>query len=74
MKGTSVFKLTSREREVLTELAKGQTNKAIAEALNLTEATVTNHLHHIYGKLGVKSRVEAVIWLLIHGVGPKTPG
>ena len=61
--------LTHREREVLAELVRSHSTKAIATSLVLSEATVTNHLHHIYCKLGVKSRVEAVIWALLHGIG-----
>jgi DNA-binding NarL/FixJ family response regulator len=61
--------LTQREVEVLTELAKGKSNKAIGVTLVVAEQTVENHLHPIYRKLGVKSRVEAVVHALIHGIG-----
>jgi DNA-binding NarL/FixJ family response regulator len=67
MTQNTVFDLTSRESEVLAELARGRSNKEIARALIITEATVVNHLHHIYRKLAVKSRLEAAIWVLIHG-------
>ena len=55
--------LTEREREVLTVLARGKSNAEIAEALSITVRTVEMHLTHVMGKLGVHSRVEAVVWV-----------
>ncbi|MGI5157537.1 response regulator [Microbispora sp. CA-102843] len=52
--------LSSREREVLRLVAKGSSNREIAAALFVSEATVKSHLTHIYGKLGAKDRAEAV--------------
>lgn len=52
--------LTLKERQVLGRLAMGSTNQQIAEALYVTPATVKTHLAHIYEKLGVRSRHEAV--------------
>ena len=52
--------LTSRERAVLSRLAGGGTNRDIAAALYLSEATVKTHLSHIYAKLGVTDRQQAV--------------
>jgi DNA-binding NarL/FixJ family response regulator len=52
--------LTSKEREVLAWLAEGRSNQEIAEALYITPATVKTHLAHIYAKLGVKGRHEAL--------------
>jgi DNA-binding CsgD family transcriptional regulator len=49
--------LTIREREVMGFAAKGFTNKAIARELNLAEGTIKLHLHRIYQKLGVRSRL-----------------
>jgi DNA-binding NarL/FixJ family response regulator len=49
--------LTIREREVMGFVAKGFTNKAIARELNLAEGTIKLHLHRIYQKLGVRSRL-----------------
>ena len=51
---------TERELEVLKELAKGSTNKQIAENLYISLATVKTHIINIYGKLGVNNRVAAV--------------
>lgn len=52
--------LTEREREILTQLAGGLGNRAIARALFLSEATVKTHLSRIYTKLGVQTRSAAV--------------
>ncbi|UNO41110.1 response regulator transcription factor [Streptomyces sp. MST-110588] len=52
--------LSGREREVLRLVAKGTSNREIAAVLFVSEATVKTHLTHIYGKLGVKDRAEAV--------------
>lgn len=52
--------LTSREIEVLREVANGNTNAEIAERLHISEATVKTHLIHIYDKLAVSDRAAAV--------------
>ncbi|HEV7888473.1 MAG TPA: response regulator transcription factor [Acidimicrobiales bacterium] len=52
--------LTRKELEVLTRLADGRSNKEIADALFVAPATVKTHLAHIYTKLGVAGRQEAV--------------
>lgn len=52
--------LTARERDVLRLLARGSSNREIAEALLVGEATVKTHLGRIYAKLGVGSRHRAV--------------
>ncbi|MEW1775544.1 response regulator transcription factor [Streptomyces sp. NPDC086777] len=52
--------LTYREREVLRLMADGQSNRAIAESLFLSEATIKTHLVRIYRKLGVDNRAAAV--------------
>ena len=53
------YGLTGREREVLTLLAAGQTNRAIADSLFISESTASVHVSNIIGKLGVSNRVEA---------------
>lgn len=52
--------LTSREIEVLREVAQGNTNAEAAENLHISQATVKTHLLHIYDKLGVSDRASAV--------------
>jgi DNA-binding NarL/FixJ family response regulator len=52
--------LTAREEETLLLLSKGYSNKEIADQLNLGVETVRSHLKHIYEKMHVRSRAEAV--------------
>ena len=54
------FRLTRREREVLSVAAEGLTAREIAERLGVRERTVTTHLARIYGKLGVGNRLAAL--------------
>lgn len=61
--------LSAREREVVELVAEGSSNKEIARRLGLTEGTVKIHLHNIFEKVGVKSRVE----LAIHARQSDTP-
>lgn len=67
--------LTPRETEVLQRVASGLQNKEVADTLGLSVATVRNHLHNIFAKLGVHSRLEAVSlafhngWIVLDG-GP----
>ncbi|MDL1909310.1 helix-turn-helix transcriptional regulator [Chloroflexi bacterium CFX6] len=52
--------LTGREHEVLVLIAEGLSNREIAENLVISESTVENHIHHIYGKLDITKRAQAV--------------
>lgn len=56
--------LTDREREILTCAAAGRSNKEIADQLCVSVDTVKTHLHHIYQKLSVDGRVEAILTCL----------
>jgi DNA-binding NarL/FixJ family response regulator len=56
--------LTDREREILACAAAGRGNKDIADQLCVSLDTVKTHLHHIYRKLGVSGRVEAILLYL----------
>lgn len=60
--------LTRKEVEVLTRLAEGLSNKEIADALYITQATVKTHLAHIYAKLGATGRQDAVARAVALGV------
>lgn len=56
--------LTRREREVATLVARGLSNRAIAEALVLSERTVESHVTNILGKLGFSSRAQIAVWVV----------
>jgi DNA-binding NarL/FixJ family response regulator len=60
--------LTDREKEVLAKAAEGLTNRQIGKRLDISERTVQAHLSHIFDKLGVGSRTEAVTAGLKRGV------
>jgi len=53
--------LTTREQDVARLVASGLSNKAIAHRLGLQEGTVKVHLHNIYQKLAISSRVELIL-------------
>ena len=58
--------LTEREREVLDHVARGQSNKVIAQALDISHNTVKLHVRHIMAKLDLGSRVEAAVFAFEH--------
>jgi HD-GYP domain-containing protein (c-di-GMP phosphodiesterase class II) len=60
--------LTTREVEILRLLARGQTNKEIAGALNISPKTAGTHVEHIYTKLGVSNRALASLFAVKHGL------
>ena len=60
--------LSPREVEVLRLLARGLSNKEIAEQLVISKKTASNHIEHIYTKLGVTNRATASVFALKHGL------
>ena len=60
--------LTAREREVLELIATGLTNDEIADRLVLGVGTIKTHVNHIFLKLGMRNRAEAVIFAFDHGL------
>ncbi|MEV8394366.1 MULTISPECIES: response regulator transcription factor [unclassified Streptomyces] len=64
-RGTS---LTEREREVLSLIADGRSNREIARALVLSEKTVKTHVSNILMKLDLSDRTQAALWAVRHGV------
>ncbi|GAA1260273.1 response regulator transcription factor [Pseudonocardia aurantiaca] len=72
--GPALARLTAREREVLTEIARGRSNAEIAEALWIEEGTAKTHVARILAKLGLRTRVHAVIYAYEHGLAPREGG
>jgi DNA-binding NarL/FixJ family response regulator len=68
----AVDTLSAREREILVGLARGRTNRELAEELIVSEATVKTHVSNLLTKLGVRSRVQAVV--LAYEAGVVRPG
>jgi DNA-binding NarL/FixJ family response regulator len=64
----TVAGLTPREVEVLRLLARGMSNKQIANELSISRKTAGNHVEHIYAKLGVTNRALASLFAAKHGL------
>ncbi|WP_242939030.1 LuxR C-terminal-related transcriptional regulator [Thermosyntropha lipolytica] len=67
-KSRPAVKLTRREKDVLAFVAQGKNNRQIAEALDISEKTVKNHLTSIFRKLGVRDRTQAALYALKNGL------
>jgi len=63
--------LTQREVEVLRLLARGLSNREVAERLVISPKTVANHVEHIYGKIGCSNRAAAGLFAMRHGLLPE---
>ncbi len=66
--GEALHRLTGREREVLELVGRGRSNTEIADALTLSEATVKAHVGRLLAKLGLRDRVQIVVFAYEHGV------
>jgi len=64
----AIDKLTPRERQVLQALAEGQDSKEIAGKLKITVETERTHMVNILNKLGVHSRLQALVFAARHGI------
>jgi DNA-binding CsgD family transcriptional regulator len=65
---TKVRALTAREQQVVTLVARGLTNKQIAETLVISERTAESHLERIRGKLGASNRAQIAVWATESGL------
>jgi DNA-binding NarL/FixJ family response regulator len=64
----AIESLSKREKEILRALARGLDSKAIARELYIAEATERSHFLRIFGKLGVHSRLQALVFAVRHGI------
>ena len=62
------FGLTSRERDVVSAITAGFTNREIAEKFSISEQTVKHHLRNIFDKTGVSNRLELALFAIKHGL------
>ena len=65
----SLESLSAREREILSLIARGDSNKLIARALDIAETTVKVHVQHIFRKLNLSSRVQVAVYAAARGLG-----
>jgi predicted ATPase/DNA-binding NarL/FixJ family response regulator/uncharacterized protein HemY len=62
------IRLTAREREITVLIARGMTNREIADALVITKRTADTHVSNILNRLGVSSRAQVAVWAAEHGL------
>jgi DNA-binding NarL/FixJ family response regulator len=70
--GDALGGLTARERDVLGAVARGLSNRAIADELGITERTARTHVSNILAKLGLASRTQAALLAVQHGLDRPT--
>jgi predicted ATPase/DNA-binding CsgD family transcriptional regulator len=70
---TAADPLSPREREVAALIARGHTNRQIAEQLVISEWTADTHVHHILTKLDFRSRAQVAAWAVEQGLLPPDP-
>jgi two-component system, NarL family, nitrate/nitrite response regulator NarL len=66
--GEVPFQLTRREREIISAVAQGSTNREVAAQLSITEDTVKHHLSNIFDKTGVSTRLELALFAVRHNL------
>ena len=64
--------LTAREQQILELIAEGLTNRQISSDLIISESTVENHIHHIFVKLRISNRAQAVAHAIQLRIGLST--
>jgi LuxR family transcriptional regulator of csgAB operon len=62
----AVYCLTGREKQVLSCISSGYTNKDVANEFNISMHTVKTHIYNIYGKINVTNRLQATLWATKH--------
>jgi DNA-binding NarL/FixJ family response regulator len=72
VKVPSLAELTAAESKVLDLLAAGLNNEKIAQRLEISPKTVRNHINHLFHKLGVQDRAEAIVLAREHGMGRRS--
>ena len=65
---TDLAQLTQRERDVLAHIARGLSNRQIADTLHITEGTVKGHVSNILSKLHLQDRTQAALFAVRHGL------
>lgn len=60
--------LTRREKQIIRLVARGMSNKSVAQLLSISDATVHFHLKNIYRKLGVRNRTSATVFIVCHAL------
>jgi DNA-binding NarL/FixJ family response regulator len=64
--------LTPREGEVLALIARGLSNREIADTLVVSETTIKTHINHVFAKIGARDRAQAVHYAYTHGLADQT--